>query len=340
MKNLESINGQLGADLAQGEVGILEKSKEETIGEEKDDAENVSKEINGEKENELSAACDKPNHELKDTENNGYCTTDDEEEEIVNDNDEDKVSSVSLSTDFEISPIEVSPPEVSLAKEGAEESQEASTENPRVPADIQKEAVPSNVPESSNGGESLEDDTKDVPGDLEEKEDLTAESSVREHAEDDDDSVAKVPSSPSHVSKVTEDRIDSASQVRTDPDTSEDEENQSDLANKPQEEEEGQKSEENDEKVYEDISKEDEISLSAAEDPDDAYVSDDGSVDINEGLQECFKNLEEKIALEAKQEEEERVKEAMADLVKIDPKARDVPADEEKSEEQKMEEEM
>ena len=30
----------------------------------------------------------------------------------------------------------------------------------------------------------------------------------------------------------------------------------------------------------------------------------------------------------------------MADLVKIDPKARDVPADEEKSEEQKMEEEM
>ena len=46
--------------------------------------------------------------------------------------------------------------------------------------------------------------------------------------------------------------------------------------------------------------------VESPDDHDDAYGSDDesmDSLDINKGLQECFKNLEEKIAQEAEEEE-------------------------------------
>ena len=385
MKNLESLNGQMGAELAEGEARVIQEKEQEMEKEkEKDSVVSETESLerdqvtsNGVEDGKLS-----PKHrdsaEVDDSiiSNKKGDLFDNEVEHTDDLDEEDEVSSVSLSqsTDFEIT-IEASPPDVSLYKEVAEDLKETEdTEKPEDTsaeqsetgqncqkannntndvAEVDKEQNEEEVvieeessPAKVNGDQKEQVEQKEVEGKLVQSEEQTVSQGGEGTLEGVQDSSQ---SSPSRINEVKDDKNkEAASQGLKDPMTDDEDSKSSsivlmsmfvdDCKESPVD---GQKKEIK--KVDEDNSKQcNKVSLESVDpdDEDDAYVSDDGSVDINLGLENCFKNLEKKIAEEA--EEEESKKDGAVEIKdkQVEEKAGVNSGPKEKTEEEQMEEEM
>ena len=385
MKNLESLNAHMGAELAEGEARVIqEKEKEmESVLKEKEEHSVVSETESLERDKVTSNGVEddtlSPKHrDSAEVDDSIDSNKGDYEVEHTNDLDEeDEVSSVSLSqsTDFEISPIEVSPPDVSLSKEVAEDLKETDdTEKPEETsaeqsetrqncqkannntnevAEVEKEQNEEEVvieeessPVKVNGDQKEQVEQKEVEGKLVQSEEQTVSQGGEGTLEGVQNSSQ---SSPSRINEVKDDKNEeAASQGFKDPMTDDEDSKSSsivlmsmfvdDCKESPVD---GQKKEIK--KVDEDNSKQcNKVSLESVDpdDEDDAYVSDDGSVDINLGLENCFKNLEKKIAEEA--EEEESKKDGAVEIKdkQVEEKAGVNSGPKEKTEEEQMEEEM
>ena len=382
MKNLESLNGQMGAELAEGEARVIqEKEQEKEKEKEKDSVVSETESLerdqvtsNGVEDGKLS-----PKHrDSTEVDDSIVSNKGDYEVEHTNDLDEeDEVSSVSLSqsTDFEISPIEVSPPDVSLSKEVAEDLKETDdTEKPEETsaeqsetsqncqkannntievAEVEKEQNEEEVvieeessPVKVNGDQKEQVEQKEVEGKLVQSEEQTVSQGGEGTLEGVQDSSQ---SSPSRINEVKDDKNkEAASQGLKDPMTDDEDSKSSSIVlmsmfvddcKEPSED--GQKKEIK--KVDEDNSKQcNKVSLESVDpdDEDDAYVSDDGSVDINLGLENCFKNLEKKIAEEAEEEESKKDGDVKIQDKQVEEKAGVNSGPKEKTEEEQMEEEM
>ena len=325
MKNLDSVASAevMGADLAEAEVGMMEKTKD-LAGDERDKV-TPNGEINGEDDKDSS---NQQNNEIEVAEKN----SEEGEEKDVND-EEDKVSLVSLSqsTDFEVSPSS----EVLAAKE-AEETKEISKHSDITTEDFDDksegtEEIPTSQGEDMEDGHGLpreegaatDDDEEKEESKVEKKEDVKAvegeepdqecisEAPEEGNKEQEDEEKSTEDNSsqkaeekensinlPSKIDEVTEDKIES--EGKTAPTPTEDDGMNLVLTSDGEEASE--------EKKVEELKKVEEPATGAEsqEEHDDAYGSDDESMDgldINKGLQECFKNLEEKIAKEAEEEE-------------------------------------
>ena len=387
MKNLESLNGHMGAELAEGEARVIQEKEKEKVKEsvlkEKEEHSVVSETESLERDQVTSNGVEdgklSPKHrDSAEVDDSIVSNKGDYEVEHTNDLDEeDEVSSVSLSqsTDFEISPIEVSPPDVSLSKEVAEDLKETEdTEKPEETsaeqsetrqncqkannntnevAEVEKEQNEEEVvieeessPVKVNGDQKEQVEQKEVEGKLVQSEEQTVSQGGEGTLEGVQNSSH---SSPSRINEVKDDKNEeAASQGFKDPMTDDEDSKSSsivlmsmfvdDCKESPVD---GQKKEIK--KVDEDNSKQcNKVSLESVDpdDEDDAYVSDDGSVDINLGLENCFKNLEKKIAEEA--EEEESKKDGAVEIKdkQVEEKAGVNSGPKEKTEEEQMEEEM
>ena len=106
MKNLESLAGSvMGADLAEVEMGLIEKTEE--VGRKESQMETNIGQLNGKVENDFSQK-DLPDSnktsEKENTENNSDKVPGESEEDLNDEEDKASFVSLSQSTDFEISP--------------------------------------------------------------------------------------------------------------------------------------------------------------------------------------------------------------------------------------------
>ena len=339
MKNLESVAGVtsaevMGADLAEAEVGTKDLAG--------DDSEKVTLngEVNGKDSKDPSTehvTDSTKNIEITEKNSGG-----EEDEEVVNDEEEeDKVSFVSLSqsTDFEVSPSS----EVFPAKE-AEETEDISKHSDDITSkdlddksqgreeittsqnseDPKESSAPHNRLDEvkDDGADNNDEDEEERESKLGKKEEVKAvegEEQDKECIEDahkdgnkEQEDEEKSAEETSQMVEEKEDSIHSPSRIDEEPEdkiesevkAEEDSMNLVLLSDS----EVGEDSKEAEEEIkVEDKEKVEEApTVESQDEHDDAYGSDDesmDSLDINQGLQECFKNLEEKIAQEAEEED-------------------------------------
>ena len=345
MKNLQSVAGvtsaeAMGADLVEAEVEMMEKTKD-LAGEDSEKV-TLNGEINGkdDKDSHTKHLSDSTTN-IEITENNS-----EEKVEEVNVNDEeDKTSFVSLSqsTDFEVSPsIEVFAAKEAEETEDISkhsditnedlddklgEAEEITSQDSKDPTENYV-ALDSLNEAKDDGADNNEEDEEERESKLEKKEEVKAvegdegeetgqgctEDAPKEgikEQEDEEKSSEEISSqmveekvdilnSPAKTDEVPEDIIES--EVKTEDETM----NLVLMSDS----EAGEDSREASEEIKVEDKKEENVEETSAvespDDHDDAYGSDDesmDSIDINKGLQECFKNLEEKIAQEAEEED-------------------------------------